>query len=246
MLGNAIKFTEQGEVVVNIEVDQEETDRVELHISFRDTGIGIPAAQHRRIFEAFSQADSSTTREYGGTGLGLSITSHLVQMLNGRIDLESEEGKGSTFHVYLPFEKQRKESQTEEKFDQLRGKQVLIVDDNETHRAIVEEILHQWGMKPEGLETGREAEARLQDEFGRENPLHLLIIDASMPEMDGFEVINRLKKLGKLPFSVIMMLSSAYIQDDISRCKDLEIDHYIKKPISQSSLFSARRLTFLP
>ena len=236
---NAIKFTDQGEVAVNIEREGKRDQQVDLHISVRDTGIGIPVDKQQKIFEAFSQADSSTTRQYGGTGLGLSISSHLAHMMNGEIWLESEEGRGSTFHITVRLGTQSAESSKAipTSVARLEGLRMLIVDDNATHRDILEEILRQWGVQPTVADGGQGVLARLQEAHDAREPFRLVLLDVMMPEMDGFEVVRQIRQRSELNTTLIMMLSSADHQADIARCHDLGITHSLNKPISQSTLF---------
>ena len=210
LVGNAVKFTEKGEVVLSVECDEKTNDRVVLHFSVADTGIGIPLEKQASIFDAFTQADASTTRRFGGTGLGLSIASQLVALLGGRIWVESEPSAGSSFHFTLPFEiraEPRRRSPSLE-FRDLRGVRVLVVDDNATNRRIVEEIVLGWGMKPTLVDGGEPALAAIGTAREAGSAFDLVLLDFQMPEMDGFEVAERIQKQPELGATTIMMLSS--------------------------------------
>jgi two-component system sensor histidine kinase/response regulator len=208
-----------------------------LHFSVRDTGIGIPPEKQRLIFEAFSQADSSTTRKYGGTGLGLAISSQIVSMMGGRIWVESEAGKGSTFHFTARFSLQTGvvlKSLTEQV--DVKDLPVLVVDDNATNRRILAEALTNWGMKPIVVDGGRAALAEMRRAAASGEPVPLALLDAMMPEMDGFDLAERIKQQPELAGATIMMLSSAGQRGDAARCRALGIAAYLTKPIKQSDL----------
>jgi len=241
LVGNAVKFTEKGEVVLSVECDQKSEGQVVLHFVVADTGIGIPLEKQASIFEAFTQADPSTTRRFGGTGLGLSIASQLVALLGGRIWVESEPSAGSRFHFTLPFEirsEQRPKPPSLE-FRDLRGVRVLIVDDNATNRRIVEEIVISWGMTPSLVDGGEPALSaiRMAQEAGE--PFDLVLLDFQMPDMDGFEVAERIQKQPEIGATTIMMLSSVGQRGDAQRCRELGISAYLVKPVRQTVLLDA-------
>jgi|SRR5579863_1186754 len=246
LVGNAIKFTEQGEVVVRVEnVSREESaldggHDCRLHFTVTDTGIGIPAAKQKLIFEAFTQADSSTTRQYGGTGLGLTISSKLVAMMGGRIWVESEAGKGSVFHftACLPLQSGGAAEAASRPVD-TEGLQVLVVDDNATTRRILEEMLTHWGMKPTAVDSARAALAIMEQAASSDDPIPLVLLDAMMPEMDGFELAAQIKHRPELARAAIMMLSSAGQRGESARCHELGIATHLMKPIKQSDLLHA-------
>ncbi len=236
LTGNAIKFTEAGEVVVGVAVESQTEESALLHFSVRDTGIGIPPDRQQKIFEAFSQADSSTTRKYGGTGLGLSISTRLVALMGGRIWIESEEGQGSVFHftarmgigaALLP----------DPNYDiDLSGLPVLVVDDNATNRRILQELLTQWGMTPTLVEGGQAALDAMTRASEQGRPFSLVLLDAMMPEMDGFMLAERIQDHPELTRSVLMMLSSAGQPGDTAHCRELGLSAYLTKPFKQSEL----------
>ncbi|MBV9851198.1 MAG: PAS domain S-box protein, partial [Armatimonadetes bacterium] len=239
LAGNAIKFTEHGEVVVETEV-QERTERdVLLHFAVRDTGIGIPADKQHLIFEAFAQADNSTTRRYGGTGLGLTISSQLVSLMGGRIWVESRLGHGSTFHFTARFGLGVQIAPAPHALTDpsiLRGLPVLVVDDNATNRRILQEVLSGWHMRPTAVGSAPEALAEMQRASGAGRPFPLVLLDAMMPGMDGFELAERIKHQPGLAQATLMMLSSAGQRDDATRCRALGVASYLTKPIKQSEL----------
>lgn len=239
LVGNAIKFTPKGEIVVRTEVDSEATNGVQLHFSVADTGIGIPADKHALIFEAFSQADGSTTRNYGGTGLGLSISSHLVKLLGGRIWVESEPGKGSTFHFTIHCERSQNAVQkTSSTPSDFAGLPLLVVDDNNANRRILIEMTKAWGICATAAENGNEALEKLREAKKNSSAFRLVIVDSCMPEMTGFELVECIRRDPRLADITIMMLTSAGQRGDAARCRELGIASYLFKPIRKSELLS--------
>ncbi|HKV06253.1 MAG TPA: response regulator [Candidatus Acidoferrales bacterium] len=241
LLGNALKFTEQGEVVLEVEKEAEDERGVLLHFRVRDTGIGVPAEKHKMIFDAFTQADSSSTRKYGGTGLGLAITSRLVRLMGGRIWVESELGHGSTFHFTVRFEVADTSGQPVELGhpDQIRNLPVLVVDDNRTNRLILVEMLSAWGMRPETAEGGRAALTALGQAYERGTPFQLVITDMQMPEMDGLALSEAIRADSALRELPILLLSSSVQHGEAARCRQLGISKYLTKPVQPSELFEA-------
>ncbi len=241
LAGNAIKFTERGEVVVRVERESQTLGEARLHFSVIDTGIGISAEKQRLIFEPFTQADGSMTRKYGGTGLGLTISSQLVEMMGGRIRVKSELGKGSTFHFTARFgvPKSQPEKLVPAHPEDLRGMAVLAVDDNATNRRILEEMLTHWDMKPALADGGWTALAAMERAKDAGKPFPLILLDAQMPEMDGFTLVERIKQNPELTGATIMMLTSAGQRGDAARCRELGIAAYLVKPIKQSDLLDA-------
>jgi CheY-like chemotaxis protein/HPt (histidine-containing phosphotransfer) domain-containing protein/anti-sigma regulatory factor (Ser/Thr protein kinase) len=240
LVGNAVKFTAQGEVVVDISLESESAEGATLHFLVRDTGIGIPAAQRERIFEAFTQADSSTTRRFGGTGLGLAIVKYLVERMHGRIWVESEEGRGSTFHFTTRFERPpagfsppRTVHPTE-----LEGLHILVVDDNQANRQILSEMLRQWRMEPvetDGAEAGLAALGRACSEG---HPFRLAIVDAQMPEVDGFTFIERARQHSEFRSTGIILLSSMGYPGQAGGTRRAGFDAFLIKPVQQSELLN--------
>ncbi len=242
LVGNALKFTEHGEVIVSVEVERWQIPRLTLHFAVRDTGIGIPHRKQKLIFEAFSQADASTTRRYGGTGLGLTISSRLVSMMGGRIWVESQPGKGSTFHFTIEVEAAPEAGQTEpQERLSLSGVRVLIVDDNATNRRILAEMLHHWQMNPDDAPDGLAALSKLEQAASTDAPFQLVLTDAHMPDMDGFALAEHVKQNPRLAQATIMMLTSNGQRGDAARCRKLGVAAYLTKPVRQAELQEAIR-----
>jgi two-component system sensor histidine kinase/response regulator len=241
LLGNAIKFTDEGEVSMDVRVDgQLGEDRI-LHFTVSDSGIGITPKKQRLIFQPFAQADNSTTRKYGGTGLGLTISKRLVGLMDGQIWVESEVGRGSKFHFTARVKSSEKpiDVGTIAPAETLRDVRVLIVDDNRTNRRILEGMLKRWDMKSTSAESGPEALAQLSSAKDRGEPHALILTDMHMPEMDGFALIERIRERPELGTAVIMMLTSAGHRGDGARCQELGVAAYLLKPIRQSELREA-------
>jgi two-component system, sensor histidine kinase and response regulator len=238
LVGNAIKFTEQGEVVLRVQTESQSNGDIRLHFSVTDTGIGIPPEKQSLIFEAFSQADSSTTRRYGGTGLGLAISAHLVELMGGNISVESQPGRGSTFHFSSRFEVQRPGmEQPLAPWRSLTDLPVLVVDDNATNRQILTEVLTNWRMRPIAVESGPAALEALEKSLRASQPFAVAIIDGQMPNMDGFALAERIFQDKRHSDLKVVILTSAGRPEDASRCRKLGISASLSKPIKQSELF---------
>ena len=237
LVGNAMKFTEDGEIVVTV-LQEEQTDQwTRLHFSVRDTGIGIPKEKQATIFESFSQVDASTTRRYGGTGLGLAISTQLVSMMGGRIWVESEPGQGTTFHFTVKLEiGEQQRPQRPAALADLVGMPVLVVDDNQTNRMILTEVLRHWDLEPTCVEDGPSALAALRDSAESGNPYKLVLLDCMMPDMDGFSVAQQMLGNDKLREAKTIMISSAAHSGDSEKCRSLGIARYMTKPVVQSEL----------
>ena len=238
LVGNALKFTERGEIVVRVEAERADAAEVVLHFAVADTGIGIPPDKQELIFEAFAQADGSTTRRYGGTGLGLAISAQLVNLMGGRIWVESDPGNGSTFHftARLSVNQSPGADRTAICPSTLRGIRVLVVDDNATNRRILQELLGYWAMFPTVVEDGARAIAEMRRAAGAGSPFHLVLLDCMMPELDGFGVAARARQVPELLRTPIVMLTSSGQLGDIARCQEVGIDAYLTKPINPSEL----------
>ncbi|MHB8055213.1 MAG: hybrid sensor histidine kinase/response regulator, partial [Candidatus Aminicenantales bacterium] len=223
LLSNSIKFTREGEVVVTVQPQSISPDRIWLHFIVKDSGIGIPPDKIKLIFDPFSQVDSSTTRIYGGTGLGLAIVSQLVELMGGKIWAESEIGVGSQFHFTLPLSLQQgvEEEVVPLQFEDIKGTSVLAVDDNETNRRILLEMLTNWHMRPTVVEDAATALKALKEAREEGRTFQLILIDANMPEMDGYALAEEIKKHPELGNAFIMMLSSAGFRGEASRCRKL-------------------------
>jgi signal transduction histidine kinase/DNA-binding response OmpR family regulator/HPt (histidine-containing phosphotransfer) domain-containing protein len=241
LLSNAVKFTERGEVVLRVHRDGSAEGVEQLHFVVSDTGIGIPPEKQAGIFDPFSQADTSTTRRFGGTGLGLTITTRLVALMRGRLWVESIVGKGSNFHLAmaLPAAEAPPVSPPELHLADFHGLSVLVVDDNATNRRILEGTLTGWGLRPTLVDGGRAALAALEEAHAADRQFGLVILDYHMPDMDGFEVADCIRRQDALRATTIMMLSSAGIRGDAQRCRQIGVDAYLTKPVRQSTLLDA-------
>ena len=240
LAGNAIKFTGSGEVELQVSADAVSESDAVLHFSVRDTGIGIPPERQQAIFEPFSQADGSISRRYGGTGLGLTISTRLVQLMGGRIWVESISGVGSTFHFTLecPIAQVRSIPFAAGP-EQLRGLRVLILDDNAANRRILEETLKKWDVDATLAEAGPAALTMLASAANSGRPYSLLLLDAHMPGMDGFTVAQRIQENPRYTGTTVMMLSSSDLNADAAYCGRLGIRRYLVKPVSQTELREA-------
>ena len=238
LAGNAIKFTEHGEVVVRVERESLSDTDVVLCFSVSDTGIGIAPEQLDRLFKAFSQVDASTSRRYGGSGLGLAISSELVQRMNGRIWVESRSGEGSTFYFTAQFGLAAGSLQRRlpEETLKLRGLPVLAVDDNATNRRVLQGLLLHWGMKPTVVASGQQALTVLQHAQRSGEPYPLILLDNMMPEMDGFTLVEHIRQHPELAGATLMMISSAGRHEDAQRCRELGVSAYMAKPIRRTEL----------
>jgi signal transduction histidine kinase/DNA-binding response OmpR family regulator/HPt (histidine-containing phosphotransfer) domain-containing protein len=237
LVGNAIKFTERGQILVQVEMMSKTAERLVLHYFVSDSGMGIPADKQQAIFEPFKQADGSTTRRFGGTGLGLTISSTLVELMGGRIWVESEPLESSTFHftVNLGVTDARPEPPAVD----LTDLAVLIVDDNGVNRRVLQDLLIRWKMRPTTVDSGAAALSALIQASEREDPFALVLLDANMPEMDGFEVARRIGDTPNLAGATIMMLSSSAHFDESSKCREVGIATHLTKPVDQRELLSA-------
>jgi signal transduction histidine kinase/CheY-like chemotaxis protein/CHASE1-domain containing sensor protein len=241
LVGNAIKFTARGEVVVR--VDRDETDAggpsMLLHFSVADTGIGIPPEKLGSIFAAFSQADTSTTRRFGGTGLGLAIAARLVEMMGGRIWVESAVDQGSTFHFTVSLARHEGTLPAPARLPDVQGLSVLVVDDHAVNRRILGELLASWGLRPTMAASGREGITELRRAAQAGEPYPLVVLDYLMPDMDGIRVAERIRQTQELAGAIILMLSSADDHAAAERCSELGIALCLTKPIKESELLEA-------
>ena len=239
LAGNAIKFTEHGEVALRVEKEAGTGQELTLRFTVADTGVGILASKLKLIFDPFSQADTSTTRKYGGTGLGLTISARLVEMMGGKIWVESELGRGSQFHFTVKLEGSgSKESKAirDMAVEQLRGLRVLVVDDNPTNRRILDAMLRNWFMQPVCAESGEQALAKLQAAAEGGEAFPIILTDMQMPEMNGFELVERIRETPEWNAATIVMLSSAGGSGDRERSRELGVAAYLLKPIRQAEL----------
>ena len=237
LVGNAIKFTERGEVLVRCERVPEPGDAVRLRFHVTDTGIGIAPHKLKSVFEPFTQADGSTTRKYGGTGLGLTICQRLVELMGGRVGAESELGVGSTFFFDARLERACGSiARVVEVPADLKGLPVLIVDDNATNRRVLAETVRHWGAKPTCAASGPEGLDELRWAVANGTPFPLLLLDGMMPGMDGFTVAERIGRDPALAGTVVLMLTSADRQGDAARCRNLGVSSYLVKPVKPAEL----------
>ncbi len=243
LVGNAVKFTERGEVVleVNCEAESGSDSETMLHFSVSDTGIGVPADKLGLIFEAFTQADASTTRRHGGTGLGLAISSRLVGLMGGRIWAESKPGEGSVFHFTARF---KLATETPPEFRKLEpaavgATRVLIVDDNATNRLILEEMTRGWGMHPTAVATARDAIEALRQAHRSGMRLQLVLTDVNMPDVDGITLTEWIRRDRELAETAVIVLTSGARPEDLKRCEALKVAGHLMKPVKQSELFDA-------
>ncbi len=238
LVGNSVKFTQDGEVHLHVELSKDSGTSEFVKFTVSDTGIGITPEQQKTIFEPFTQADSSTTRKYGGTGLGLSISTHLVRMMGGEMWVESEPGVGTKFHFRVPLIRATMPVEASAQPDSglLLGSRVLVVDDNATNRQILELMLSRWGMFPTLVSGAMDGILELRAASVAGRGFDLVICDLLMPEMDGFEFTEQVRKTSEISKAKIMLLSSAGRRGDAKRCEDLGISAYLMKPVRQLEL----------
>jgi signal transduction histidine kinase/CheY-like chemotaxis protein len=241
LTGNAIKFTGRGEVVISVSVKQAEEQSVSVLFVVRDSGIGIAPEQQDSIFHSFTQGDGSTTRKFGGTGLGLSICRELVHLMNGEIGVDSIPGTGSSFWFTSTFTLADAQPEVLQRANSevLRGKRVLIVDDNQTNRALLNKATQLWGMTPSVVENANAALIASQEAARGGEPFYLYLVDVHMPGRDGFELVMDLNQAGLASDSTILMLSSVDLRNTAQRSKELGIDRYLLKPATADELLEA-------
>lgn len=248
LVGNAIKFTEVGVISLNVCVVYQTPDEVELKFEVCDTGVGIPQENQEMIFNPFTQADSSTTRKYGGTGLGLAITSQLVDMMNGKIWVESEPGKGSVFHFTCRLGVKHGFSNEDRAKDLavVRDKTILVVDDNEVNRKILKKTIESWGMKPVMAESAGEALEIINSCGQTGDSIAIALIDVMMPEIDGFKLTEMIRNDPKRLNLKIIIMSSADQTGGCERCAELGVDGYLCKPLNYKDLLHTIAVTLSP
>ncbi|HSS98819.1 MAG TPA: ATP-binding protein, partial [Terriglobales bacterium] len=241
LVGNAIKFTHQGQILVKVSSTRPDDRYAHLRFEVVDTGIGIAPLKQKRIFEAFEQADSSTTRKYGGTGLGLTISQALVRMMGGLINVTSELGTGSTFYFDLSLQKGDGVPLAPTHIDKLENVEVLVVDDNSATRTVMIEMLQRWKMKPAEADSGMAAITAVESAIQKKNPYRVILLDSNMPGMDGFQTTVKLRGVLDFESQIIMMLGSAAPQQDAERCLAIEVSHYLVKPVKLRNLLGILR-----
>jgi signal transduction histidine kinase/CheY-like chemotaxis protein len=244
LVGNAIKFTEHGEVCVDVSAEAIANDSAWLQFSIRDSGIGIALDQQEGLFQEFQQAQTSGNRLYGGTGLGLAVSKSIVTLMGGAIGLKSMPGEGTTITFNAPFEVSPRAQPAPliPSEEDLEGMPTLIIDDNATNRSILSEITRQWKMKPHMCDTGESGLAELSRAASEGSPYLLLLLDEQMPGMDGMEVLDRIQRNPALQPAVIMMLTASDQVKSAARCRQLGAEAYLIKPISPSDLLASIRL----
>ena len=238
LLSNAVKFTHQGEVVLLVRVARRDPDQTVIEFAVRDSGIGIAPEHLHRIFAPFTQADTSTTREYGGTGLGLSISRHLVHLMGGDLTVQSEVGKGSTFsfQVAFPVEETVADTVPAVRPAGLQHVRTLVVDDNPTNRQVLGKLLRAAGAHADEVQSVDEALAALRSAQRDAHPYRLLASDVNMPTRDGFDLARAVRDDPALADLRIMLLTSAGRPGDGDRCRELGVAAYLQKPVSQVEL----------
>ncbi len=240
LIGNALKFTERGEIVLSVHVLAQSDHRVELEFAVRDTGIGIPQAKLASIFEAFEQVDSTLTRRFGGTGLGLAICRKLTELMGGRIWVESREGEGSVFRFTGSFPYTIGLDSLQETIPvELRGVRAMIVDDNDTSRRILADMLQSWELVPTGVSRARVALETLCNTDGSSPDCELLLADIGMPDMDGFTLVEQLREDPRWSDLPVVLLSSTHVQNEFEQCERLQVAAQVVKPVKQSDLLDA-------
>ena len=238
LLGNAIKFTEHGEVAVRVKRVSSQAGKVLLGFEVVDQGIGISAEKQGDIFEAFTQADTSTTRKYGGTGLGLTISSRMVAAMGGLLGVRSALGQGSTFYFDLPLDIGTLQSPARSSVE-LQGISVLIVDDNATNLRMLSQVLKKWQMRPQCADSAAAALEMATKAHQQGQPFPLVLVDAMMPVMDGFELAEVFQRAPELSGAVMLMLTSGGMRGDAQRCRELGVSAYLTKPVDHTELFNA-------
>ncbi|MBC8433065.1 MAG: response regulator [Desulfobacterales bacterium] len=237
LAGNALKFTQEGEISVIGEMIEDYGDRVKIRFSVKDTGIGIPADKQALIFEGFTQADSSTTRLYGGTGLGLTISKRLAKLMGGEIGVETEEGKGCTFWFTAIFAKQIElEALQEKEGVDLNDLKVLVVDNNPSTRSIQTKYLNNLGCSPVEACGGKEALSILKDSMASNDPCGLILADVQIPDMNGFDLLREIKTTEALKKIPIIVITADGKRGDGMVCRDMGVNGYLRKPIQQRQL----------
>ena len=244
VVGNAIKFTEHGEVCVDVSLESVTNDRACLQFIIRDTGIGIALDQQEGLFQEFQRAQTSGNRLYGGTGLGLAVSRSIVTLMGGKIDLKSMPGEGTTitFDAYFDVSPGSQPAPPIPSEEDLHGMPTLIIDDNATNRRILFDLTRQWRMNSHTCDSGESGLAELSRAASEGSPYRLLLLDQRMPGMDGIEVLGRIRRNPVLESVVIMMLTSCDLVESAALCRQMGVETYLIKPISSSDLLGSIRL----
>jgi ligand-binding sensor domain-containing protein/signal transduction histidine kinase/CheY-like chemotaxis protein len=241
LIGNAIKFTEKGEVILRVTAEKSTPEEVLLCFAVADTGIGIPKEKQGLIFDAFSQADASTTRKYGGSGLGLAICSRIVALMDGKIWVTSEVGKGSTFYFTARLQIVASSLQSAVVQTDLVGVRVLIVEDNSSTRTILEEELNAWGLRVQTVATVNSALSELLEAAKQGSPYQVVLADTRMPAMDGFDLVQAMQQAPEITTATVMMLTADDYYASVRRCRELGIAPHLLKPVTPFELQTAIR-----
>ncbi|MBV8865286.1 MAG: response regulator [Acidobacteriaceae bacterium] len=237
LVNNAVKFTDHGEVVVNVAIEEQDADHVKLKFSVRDSGIGMTPEQSAKLFQAFAQADTSTTRKYGGTGLGLSISKRLIEMMGGAVWVESEYGKGSTFYFTASFGIGSSDSERQRFIPDLAGIRALVVDDNAQAREILTDVLSGFALRAESVSSGEDA-IRVLAAADTKDPYQLVLMDWHMPGMDGLQTSRVIMREGRLQHTPKIAMVTAFGRDEIrAQAEEIGIQGYLTKPINPSMLY---------
>lgn len=239
LVSNAIKFTDRGEVALSVGVDSRDGDEVRLHFTVRDTGIGVTQEKREAIFDAFEQADGSMSRRFGGSGLGLTISRRLVRLMGGAIWVESEPGQGARFHFTITcLAAPEPEQDAAGRELAAEGVRALIVDDNATSRQILRELLSGWKLRTVCAASPLEALSIVRRAVDDQDPFSLVVTDAAMPDMDGFQMVSRIQRRWRPAPGMIVMLTATGADADEERCKDMGVE-YVTKPVRQADLRAA-------
>jgi CheY-like chemotaxis protein len=245
LLGNAVKFTERGEIVLQVACESRDESGLLLHFIVRDTGIGIPASKRASIFDAFSQADNSTTRKFGGTGLGLAICHRLVRLMGGRIWVESETGRGSQFHFTIRATyPQSKALPQPVEVEELAGVRILVVEDHVTSRRILRETLVRWGLRAATASDIAQAVTLVRQAKESGMPFSLVLSDIHLPDGDGFALIEKINRLRDRGIATILLVTPGHKPIDAARCREMGVTAYLSKPVRQSELREALRTAY--
>ena len=239
LVGNAIKFTEQGEIVISVKQKRAENGNITVYFEVRDTGIGISSEQMQQLFQPFTQADSSTTRKYGGTGLGLVICCRLVELMGGQIDVESREEKGSIFYFTLPFARQHQKKRFQLPTEKLKALRFLVVDDNDVARSILITMLNSFGFQSYSVASGQQAIDELNRASSVKQPYDVVLMDWKMPKMDGLEASQLIKNNTALSHIPLVIMVTSNCNDNLRNKAKNIIDGFLLKPLTPSLLFSA-------
>lgn len=238
LVGNAVKFTHTGEIILSAHLIERDEDGAVIRFDVVDTGIGMSPEQIERLFSAFTQADASTTRQYGGSGLGLTICRHIIEMMGGEVGVESDLGKGSDFYFTVKLGIQRYQRIFENEVKDLSGLRILVVDDNAAAREILENMIRSLRFEVTSVSGGNEALQELQAGMEIGKPYQLVIMDWMMPQMDGVETISKIRQCDKIAHTPAFVMVTAYSRDELmERIDDMVVEGILTKPVNPSGLY---------